>query len=75
MCGYCLERLVVVAVGPVCHQVQEHQQLVFGHNALLCGALEVNGAASGTCSWTPSGGEPLPLLEPEISVVVCPYLL
>ena len=24
-------------------EVQEHQQVVFGHNALLCGALVVNG--------------------------------
>ncbi len=55
--------------------VREHQQVVFSHSALLCGALEVNGAASGICSWTPSGGEPLPPLEPEITVVVCPYLL
>ena len=46
--------------------------MVFGHSALVCGALEVNGAASVVCSQTPSGGEPLPLLEPEITVVVCP---
>ena len=55
--------------------LQEHQQMVFGHSALLCGALEVNGAASGVCSQTPSGGEPFPSLEPEITVVVCPRLL
>ena len=56
--------------------VQEHQQLVFGHNALLCGAFEVKGAASGVPSQTPSGGEPLPPLEPEITaLVVCPRLL
>ena len=53
----------------------EHQQVVFGHSTLLCGALEVNGAASGVCSQTPSGGEPLPPLEPEITVVVCPHHL
>ena len=34
--------------------------MVFSHNALLSGALEVNGAASGVCSQTLSGGEPLP---------------
>ena len=55
--------------------VQEHQQVVFGHSALLCGALEVNGAASGVCSWTSSGSKPLPPLEPEITAVVCPHLL
>ena len=55
--------------------VQEQQQVVFGHSALLCGALEVNGAASSVCSWTPSGGKPLPSLEAEITVVVCPCLL
>ena len=49
--------------------------MVFGHSALLRGAFEVNGAADGVCSWTPSGGEPLPPLEPEITVVVCPCLL
>ena len=49
--------------------------MVFGHSALVCGALEVNGAASVVCSQTPSGGEPLPLLEPEITAVVCPHLL
>ena len=55
--------------------VQEHQQVVFGHNALLYSTLEVNGAASHVCSWTPSGGEPLPHLEPQIAVVICPCLL
>ena len=55
--------------------VQEHQQVAFGHRALLCGALEVNGAASGVCSQAPSGSEPLPPLEPEITAVVCPCLL
>ena len=50
--------------------VREHQQVVFGHNALLCGALEVSMAASGVCSLAPSGGESLPLLEPEITVVI-----
>ena len=52
--------------------VQKYQQVVFGHNAFLWGALEVIGAA---CSQTPSGGGPLPLLEREITVVVCPHLL
>lgn len=56
-------------------RVQEHQQLVFDHNVLLCGALEVIGAASGVCSWTSSGGKPLPPLEPEITAMVCPHLL
>ena len=46
--------------------------MVLGHSALLCGALEVSGAASGVCSQTSSDGEPLPHLEPEITVVVCP---
>ena len=55
--------------------VREHQQMVFSHNALLCGDFEVNGAASGVCSGTPSGGEPLPPLEPEITVMVCPHHL
>ena len=36
-------------------EMQEHQQVVFGHNALLCGTLEVIEATSGACSWT-SGG-------------------
>ena len=49
--------------------------MVCGHNALLSGALEMNGAASGVCSQTPSGGEPLPPLEPEITVVVFLHLL
>ena len=49
--------------------------MVFGHNALLCGALEVIGAVSGACSWTPSVGGPLLPLEPEITIVVCPCLL
>ena len=56
-------------------EVREHQQVVFGHNALFCGPFEVNGAVSGVCSWTPSGGKPLPPLEPERNVVVCPHLL
>ena len=51
-------------------RVQEHQQEVFGHNALLCDAFEVIGAASGACSWTPSDGGSLSPLEPEITVVV-----
>ena len=55
--------------------VRVHQQEVFGHNALLFGALEVNGAASDVCSRTPSGSKPLPPLEPEITAVVCPRLL
>ena len=53
-------------------RVGEHQQEVFNHNALFCGALEVNGAASGACSQIPSGGRPLPPLEPEITAVVFP---
>ena len=32
---------------------QEQQHVVFCHNALLCGTLEVLGAASGACSQTP----------------------
>ena len=40
---------------------------MFGHNALLCDALEVKGAASGGCSRTSSGGGLLPPLEPEIT--------
>ena len=51
---------------------REHQQVAFGHNALLCGDLEVSGAASGACSQTFSGGGPLPPLEPEITAEVCP---
>ena len=30
--------------------LQEQQQVVFGHSALLCGTLEVIGAASNACS-------------------------
>ena len=52
--------------------VQEQQQVVFGHGALLCGILEVIWAAGGGCSWTPSGGRPRPHLESEITAVVCP---
>ena len=48
------------------------QQVVFSHNALLCGALEMIGATSGVCSQTPSGGGLCPPLESEITVVVCP---
>ena len=55
--------------------VREHQHVVFGHNALLCGALEVSEAAGGVCSWRPGSGKPLPPLESEIIVVVCPCLL
>ena len=36
-------------------RVREQHQVVFGHNALLHGTLEVTGAESGICSWTPSG--------------------
>ena len=52
--------------------MQEYQQVVFGHNALLCGALEVNGVASGVCSWTSSGGGPCTPLESEMIVAVRP---
>ena len=52
--------------------VQENHQMVFSHSALLCGALEVIGAASGVCSLTPIGIRILPPLELEISVVVLP---
>ena len=55
--------------------VQEHQQAMDSHNALLYGALEMNGAANGVSSQTHSGGEPLPPLEPETTVVICPRLL
>ena len=67
--GSCSSRVVVF---PGC---LEHKQVVSGHNALLCGALEVNGAARGVCSLTPSGGKPLPPLEPEITAVICHHLL
>ena len=40
--------------------VREQQQALFGHNVLLGGALEVNGAASDFCSGIPSGGGPRP---------------
>lgn len=43
-------------------RVQEYQQVVFSHSTFLCGALEVNGTASGVCSQTPSVGKPLPPL-------------
>ena len=56
-------------------ELREQQQVVFCHNALLCGALEVIGAASGAFSQTPSGVSPLPPLEPEKTVVVCPHHL
>ena len=46
--------------------LQEHQQVVFGHGALLCSALEMNGAASDFCSGIPSGSGPLPPLESEM---------
>ena len=39
------------------------------------GAVDVTGAASGACSWTPSGGRPLPPLQPEITGLVCLHLL
>ena len=55
--------------------VREQQQVVFGHNALLCGTLEVNGASSGACSQTPSGGRPCPPVESEITTVVFPHHL
>ena len=51
--------------------MQKQQQMVPGHNALLCGALEVIGAASSACSWTPSGSGSCPPLETKITVVVC----
>ena len=50
--------------------LQEQQQVVFGHSALLCGTLGVIGATSGACSWTSSGGGPHPPLESVITVVV-----
>ena len=55
--------------------VREQQQVVFGHNALLCGAQEVFGAASDACSCTSSGGGLRPPLESEITEVVCPHHL
>ena len=55
--------------------VREHQQVVFSYSALLCGAVKVNGASSDIFSWAPSGGEPLPPLEPEITGVISPHFL
>ena len=55
--------------------VQKHQQMVFSHNALLCGTLEVNGPASDFRSGIPSGSEPCPPLELGIIVTVCPCCL
>ena len=55
--------------------VLEQQQVVFGHKALLCGTLEVPGAASVACSWTLSGSGPCPPLESEITAVVSPHHL
>ena len=52
--------------------IGEQQQVVFGHNALLCCTLEVTGATSGSCSRTPSGGRPCPCLELEVTAVFCP---
>ena len=48
---------------------------VVDQNALLYSVFEVTWAASAVCAQTPSGGEPLPPLEPEIIVVICPHLL
>ena len=75
-CGHCPEHLAVVAAGAsVLPGMQEQQRVVFGPSALLCGALEMVGAASGSCSWTPNAGGPCPPLESEITVVVCPHHL
>ena len=73
-CGLCPEHSAVVATGLECSQGCEHQQVVFGHNALLCGALEMIGAAV-----VPVHG-PLvvaghPPLESVLTVVFCPHLL
>ena len=45
--------------------VQEQQQPVFGHNALLCGTLEVIETTDGACSWNPSSGRLHPPLESD----------
>ena len=51
-------------------EVQEYQQVAFGHNALLCGALKVNGAASDFCSDISHGSGPCPPLESGITGVL-----
>ena len=51
-------------------RVREHQQVVFGYSALLCGALEVTVATGGACSETPRGGGPCLPLEPVIIVII-----
>ena len=45
---------------------------MFSHNAVLCGTLEVLGAASGACSRTSSGSGPGPPLESEITGFALP---
>ena len=70
--GYCPEHSVVAAAGPVCSQGCKRTKSWFSHNAFLCDALEVNGAAVGACSPTPNGVSSLPPLELEITLVVCP---
>ena len=46
--------------------VREHHLVVFCHSALLCGALEVNGAASDFCSGISNGSGPCLPLESGI---------
>ena len=73
MCGNCPGSWAAAAAGVVVLPgVQEQQQVVFGHNALLHAALEVTGVASGARAWTPNGGRPLPPQKSEVTAVVCP---
>ena len=52
--------------------LQEQQQLVFGHNALLVVPSKVIRAACGACSHTLEIYLPL---ESEITVILCPFHL
>ena len=42
--------------------VRDHQQVVLGHNPLLYGSLDMNGAASDFCLGIPYGNGPHPPL-------------
>ena len=56
----------------VFREMVEHQHVVFSHNALFCGAFEVNGVASDFCSGISNGSGPCPPLESGITAAGLP---
>ena len=72
-CGHFLDHLAVAAARLVCFQGYESNNRLY--SVMMSSSLvtcDVIGAASGTCSKTPSGIGQHPPLESEITAVVCP---